>query len=94
MATFQRAETIVIKGTIKDEALALITPSTSTKITVTDPAGVAVVNDLSVTFSAVGEWQYQYTPDGAALGGAYHVRITAVDGSRTSIEDSQFFLVI
>ena len=94
MATFQRAETILIKGTIKDENLALFTPSTSTKITVIDSAGTKVVDDLAVTFDSVGVWKYSYTPDDTAIAGAYHVRVTGIDGTRTSITDSQFFLVI
>lgn len=93
MATFQRAETIVIKGTIKDETSTLITPSTSTKMTITDPSGTEVVADQAVTFDSIGVWQYIYTPDVAAVAGAYHVRITAKDGTRVSITDSQFFLV-
>ena len=94
MATFQRAETILIKGTIKDENLALFTPVTSTKITIIDSAGTKVVDDLTVSFDSVGVWKYSYTPDASAIAGAYHVRVTGIDGARTSITDSQFFLVI
>lgn len=94
MTTFQRAETIVIKGTIKDETDTLITPATSTKVTVTDPIGSAVVLEDDVSFDSVGIWKYIYTPDADAVAGAYHVRITGIDGNRSSITDSQFFLVL
>ncbi len=94
MATFQRAETVVIRGTIKDESDLLLTPSTSTKITVIDSDGTSVVTDAAVSFDSVGVWKYAYTPAAGAIAGAYHVRITATDGTRVSITDSQFFLVI
>ena len=94
MATFQDVETIVIKGTIKDESAVLITPATSTKITITDPNGTVVVNDLAVTFDATGTFRYLYTPAADPVLGAYHVRIKSIDsGPRVSITDSQFFLV-
>lgn len=93
MATFQASETIVIKGTIKDEGAVLVTPATSTKITITDPAGTVVVNDLAVTFDAVGTFRYLYTPAADPVVGAYHVRVEATDtGPRVSVADSQFFL--
>lgn len=94
MATFHLGETVVIKGTIKDESAVLVTPATSTKITITDPAGTAVVNGVAVTFDAVGTFRYTYTPAAGAVLGAYHVRIESTDtGSRVSIADSQYFLV-
>ena len=94
MATFQSDETVVIKGTIKDESGVLVTPATSTKITVIDPNGTKVVNDQAVTFDSVGTFRYLYTPAAAAIVGAYHVRVKANDtGSRISTTDSQFFLV-
>lgn len=93
MATFQSDETIVIKGTIKDEAGVLVTPATSTKVTITDPAGTAVVADQAVTFDAVGTFRYLYTPAAGAVLGAYHVRVKSTDtGDRVSASDSQFFL--
>ena len=93
MATFQVLETITVKGTIKDDDGDLTTPATSTKITITDPDGTKVVEDIAVTFNSIGIWQYLYTPNASAVIGAYHVRITGVDSARTSIKDSQFFLV-
>lgn len=94
MATFHLGETVVIKGTIKDESAVLVTPATSTKITITDPAGTAVVDDIAVTFDTVGTFRYTYTPAAGAVLGAYHVRVESTDtGPRVSIADSQYFLV-
>jgi uncharacterized protein YfaS (alpha-2-macroglobulin family) len=94
MASFQRDETVVIKGTIKDENLVLTTPATSTLITITDPAGTEVTADQAVTFDSVGTFRYLYVPSATAVLGAYHVRVKAThNASRISITDSQFFLV-
>ena len=94
MATFQKTETVVIKGTIKDEDGVLTTPATTTVITITDPAGTAVKDAQAVTFDTVGTFRYLYTPASDPVLGVYHVRVIATDsGSRVSITDSEFFLV-
>lgn len=94
MATFQRDETVVIKGTIKDESAVLVTPATSTLITITDPAGTVVKDGQAVTFDSVGTFRYLYVPAVDAVIGAYHVRVKATHtGARISASDSQFFLV-
>ncbi len=94
MATFQKTETVVIKGTIKDEDGVLTTPATTTVITITDPAGTAVKDAQAVTFDTVGTFRYLYTPAADPVLGVYHVRVIATDtGSRVSVTDSQFFLV-
>lgn len=93
MATFQDVETIVIKGTIKDESAVLVTPATSTQITITDPVGTKVVESAAVTFDTIGTFRYLYTPAADPVLGAYHVRIICNDSTRISVTDSQFFLV-
>ena len=93
MATFQVTETVTIDGTIKDNNGDLTTPATSTKITITDSGGTKVVDNLTVSFSSLGIWQYLYTPASNAVLGAHHVRVIGTDGARVSIKDSQFFLV-
>lgn len=94
MATFQKIETIVIKGTIKDENEVLVTPAVSTKVTVIDPDATKVVDNLSVTFDSTGVFRYVYTPSADPVLGSYHVRITGIDtGPLASVTDSEFFLV-
>lgn len=94
MATFQVDETVVIKGTIKDESAVLVTPATSTLITITDPAGTEVTAAQAVTFDSVGTFRYLYVPAAGAVMGAYHVRVKSTHtGARISASDSQFFLV-
>jgi len=98
MATFRIAETIVIKGTVKDEDGVLVTPATDTKITVTSPVGFAVVDGLGVAFDSVGIFRHTFAllpigiPSVDPVLGAYHVRVEANDGGRKSFFDSQFFL--
>ncbi len=93
MATFQVTETVTVKGTIRDDNGDLTTPATSTKITITNSEGTKVVDDLAVSFSSIGIWQYLYTPASNAVLGAHHVRVIGTDSARVSIKDSQFFLV-
>lgn len=93
MATFQKTETVVIKGTIKDEDGVLITPGTSTKITITNPVGTKVKDAQDVSFDTIGTFRYTWTPDSDPILGAYHIRIAATDSALVSVTDSQFFLV-
>lgn len=95
-ATFETGETVVTKGTTKDEDGILVTPAVSTKITVLDPDGTAVVNDVSVTFSATGVWYHRYVPSGVQVVGAHHVRVKAIDVAspeRATVSDTEFFVV-
>ncbi len=94
--TFETGETVVVKGTTKDEEGVLVTPAVSTKLTVLDPEGTAVVNDQDVTFSAVGTWYYRYVPAASQVVGAHHTRVKAIDVAspeRSTISDSEFFVV-
>ncbi len=77
MTTFIRQETVVVKGTVRDELGALITPSSlpsATRITILDPFGIPVVENDAVVYEAEGVYHYLYNPfdsleDGAGLGG-------------------------
>lgn len=96
MSSFETGETVVLKGTTKDEDGVLVTPAVSTKITVLDPAGTAVVNGQSVTFSGVGEWYYRYVPTPPQVVGAHHARVKAIDVAdpeRATVGDTEFFVV-
>ncbi len=93
MAVFQVTETIKVKVTIKDDAGNLVDPTTSTTITITDPAGTKVVDVQALTKNSVGSYQYLYTTLAAAVLGSYYIRIIATDVSRLTIADSEFVLV-
>ena len=93
MATFQRGETIVCSITVKDSDGTLTSPATSTKITITDKQGIAVVDNQAMTNTgdATGYFHYDYGTT-TALRGDYKVRYTATDGTRITIEDDSFHL--
>lgn len=96
MPTFESGEAVVLRGTTKDESGVLVTPAVSTKITILNPSGTAVVTDQDVTFIAVGTWEYLYEPSGTIVKGAYHARVKAIDVAspeRSTISDSEFFVV-
>ncbi len=92
MAVFERLETISVVSVIKDEDGVLTDPATSTKITILDPVGTAVVNAVSMTKLSTGTYQHLYTSVVAAVLGSYHIRVTATDGAKVSIQDSEFTL--
>ena len=63
MTTFIDEETVLIRGTIKDENGVLVTPDDlpeRARITVLDPLGVPVINDQIVSFSATGVFRCLY----------------------------------
>lgn len=67
MTTFKSRETVVIKGTIKDEDGILVLPAArpaATRITVLDPTGEAVVDDEAIIFDNTGVYRYLYNPSG------------------------------
>lgn len=75
MTTFVRGETVVIKGTVKDEDGILISPSSSPSVTVLDPEGSPVVDAQLATLDAVGLFRHMYNPAVLAVLGAHHVRV-------------------
>lgn len=89
---FQRTETVVCEAEVRDLAGALADPSTSMKITVTDPDGTVVVNDLSMTKDSTGQYHYDYTPGSSTVLGWHLVHYVATDGGRVTVEDDGFTL--
>lgn len=75
MTTFIRGETVVIKGTIKDEDGILVSPSNSPVVTVLDPEGGAVVDAQQATLDTVGLFRHMYNPATLAVLGPHHVRV-------------------
>ncbi len=94
MNTFQRTETIILKLTVTVTATGLpADPSSSLKISVTDPAGTVVVDAQNMVKDAgTGNYHYDYTPGGSAVVGQYRARHTAVDGTRTTVKDDYFMV--
>jgi uncharacterized protein YfaS (alpha-2-macroglobulin family) len=92
MKSFQRAETVVCSILIKTAALVLTDPATSIKIDITNPVGTSVVTATAMTKDTTGTYHYDYSPASDAVLGTYKVKYTAVDGTRTTIQNDTFSL--
>lgn len=91
--SFQRAETIICSITVRTAAGVLTDPATSMKIDIINPAGVSVVTDTAMTDDAgAGVFHYDYQPAADAMLGTYHVKYTATDATRITIQTDDFVL--
>jgi len=89
---FEIGETIICSIEIKTAAGVLTDPATSIKITIEDPAGVKVVDDVAMTNDGVGLDHYDYTSAGTAQVGTYTIWYIAIDGARTTKQKDTFEL--
>lgn len=92
MANFQRQETVICEMLVKTVTGGLTSPSTSMKITITDPVGAIVVNSQPMVKDAEGTYHYDYNPAGNAVSGYYQVLYVAIDGTRTTVQEDNFLL--
>lgn len=90
MVSFERGEAVVLSITIKTPAGVLTDPATSTKITVTDPGGTAVIDAVSMDQDSTGTYHYDYPSADDALEGEYDVLYVAVNNSRTTKHKDKF----
>ena len=90
MDTFQRGETVICSLQVKNSAGTLVNPDTSTKVTITDPNGSAVVGGTAMTNDSTGNYHYDYTSGGAATLGVYSAKFEAIDSGRTTIAVDRF----
>lgn len=86
ISRYKRGTTVRITATIKDADGTLYSPDTSTKITVLDPDGTVEVNAQDMTESSTGVFYYDWQSESDDATGDYKVRVTSVDGTKTSIE--------
>jgi len=91
---FERTETIILSAEIKDSDGNYANPTTSTTITIDDPAGAEKVAATAMTQDAQGKYHYDYTPGGTAVVGLYEYRVTATSGSRVTIADGVFYVIV
>jgi uncharacterized protein YfaS (alpha-2-macroglobulin family) len=89
---FQRNETVICSITVKTAAGVLTDPITSVTITITNPAGTAIVTSANMTKDSTGTYHYDYNPVVDAALGNYDVHYIATDGSRITIQDDNFSL--
>lgn len=89
---FERDETIIIEVDIKTAAGVLTDPD-SIVIYIIDSAGTTKVDGVAMTKDGVGEYHYDHTPGATDVLGLWKVRFKAVSGTRTSIADTEFYLI-
>lgn len=89
---FQRQETIVLRIDVYDANGDLADADTTPTVTVTGPAGTAVVSAQNMTNLSTGVYTYAYTPGASADLGWYVARFTVTDDSRVTKVDDGFYL--
>jgi len=76
---FQYPETVPVHAEVKDWEGNFVNP-TSIKVTVTNPAGTVVVDNLDMASEGVGKFVYYYRPAVGAVLGWYTAKALVVDG--------------
>lgn len=89
---FQRNETIICSIVIKDANSDLADPETSIMIDIINQEETIVVNATAMTRDSIGTYHYDYNPASDAMLGLYHVKYTAIDGTRITIKNDSFIL--
>ena len=92
MARFEIGETVICSIEIRNAAGVLVNPATSIKITIENPDGTKVVNDVAMTNDGVGLDHYDYTSAVTVQVGTYTVWYIAIDGTRTTKQKDTFEL--
>ena len=91
--TFQIGETVICSATVRNVAGALVDPSTSMKITITDSRNSIKVSNQNMSKDGTGEYHYDFDTSSLSLTGIYTVSYKATDGSRISIEEDPVELI-
>lgn len=93
MDLFQIGDTIICTIAITDEDGNAVDPATSTTIRVrrTTPRPTIAVDYVSMTNDAEGTFHYDFDSS-SMLAGTYKVSFKAIDGTRTSIQTTNFEL--
>ena len=99
MASFDRGETVICSIEIKDSTGAykdpsddIASPSTHTKITISDHQNGVEVNAVGMTRDSIGKYHYDWASTSTDLCGRYTVLYKATDDSRITIETDTFEL--
>ena len=93
MASFEIGETVICYATIRDANGVLVDPTTSVKITIKNPAGTVLTNDVAMTKDSQGLYHYDFQVTTGYANGWYTTRVTAVDGTRITKQDDGFEVV-
>lgn len=95
MDKFDLGETVICSITVKDASSTLQNPSTSTNIVVErlSPDPTEMQSSTAMTNDGTGLYHYDWqTSGGSVTRGKYKFIVTATDGSRISIEVTEFNL--
>jgi hypothetical protein len=80
--------TVLIEDVVRDQADALIDPTTVT-ITIWDSAGTKKVNAAAMTKDSTGHYSYIHQSASNDVAGFYKVQVKAVSGAYTSLKDDE-----
>ena len=89
---FVRKGTIRVICYVYDDDEALVA-ATSVTISIMDPDGTAVVNEVAMTASATGVYEYYYTTSTSVVEGNYQIECDILDGSYHTYVHSHFNMV-
>lgn len=98
--TFQRAETVICRASVKNDSDVLTSPATSFTIDITNSLGVPavtaaamVLDNPAIVIDGVSyNYHYDFIPAADAALGNYKVKYTATDGTRVTIQSDSFVL--
>uniref|UniRef100_A0A6M3K518 Uncharacterized protein n=1 Tax=viral metagenome TaxID=1070528 RepID=A0A6M3K518_9ZZZZ len=95
MATYQIGETVICSITVKDSDGALQNAATSMNVAISryfPAASIIVAGTTAMTGGgSAGAYSYDFASAGN-IAGKYRITYTAVDGTRTTIQDDEFEL--
>lgn len=93
MSIYERSETFVHRISIRDRNGLKVNPSTVSE-TIYDPCGTILVNSLSMSSDATGEYYYNYNIPANAYYGKYRTKVIAkTSGANTAIYEDKFYIM-
>jgi len=89
---FIQNATVWVRAYIYDSDGNLADPTTSTKLTLTDPDGTKQVDDAAMTPDETGVYSYYYNTDSDSAVGWWSGEVWATDGTKKSTDSFSFKL--
>ena len=90
--TYNRGKTVPVTVHTYNSSGTLTDLSDGVNITIVDPRGTKVIDDVSMTNSATGTYTYNYTTGRTNILGDYVVTTTGEDSSTFEVEKGEFKL--
>lgn len=89
---FNAGEHARVELRIRNAAGALVDPTDTPTITITDPLGVEVTSEDNMTREDTGKWYFLQETTTSFAKGNYSCRMTVIDGAVTTIQYQSFLL--